>query len=343
MKNIWLYSVRSYLKLGLFFYFKKIDIHSIENIPKDKPVLFLANHQNALLDALLIAVYNKRFLYFLTRAGVFKSSIVSKILKSLQMLPVYRIRDGWNNLSNNGAIFNTCAKLFNKNETVVIFPEGNHNLKRMVRPLSKGFTRIIFETFEKYPETDLQLIPVGLNFINAEKFPDSVALFYGKPLQAKDFTLENKSKSVLKLREKVHTEISKLTTHIPSESYEETLKRLNDLNVDFLKPNSVNKTISSNFKFHENFKKSSFSVLKPFFKTLLILMLIVPYVIWKLLVKPKIKEVEFISTFRFAVSITVVPVWVLIMMFVLASGFSLAIASTYLVLVLCIALITVKT
>ncbi|SFZ92884.1 Acyltransferase [Flaviramulus basaltis] len=304
--------------------------------------MYLANHQNALLDALLIAVYSQRFSYFLTRAGVFKSGFVSKLLNSLQMLPVYRIRDGWNNLSNNTAIFNTCADLFNKKEAVVIFPEGNHNLKRNVRSLSKGFTRIIFETFEKYPNIDLQLIPVGLNFINAEKFPDSASLYFGKPLNAKDFVLENKNEAAIVLRERIQLEISKLTTHIPSEGYDETLHKLNSLNVDFLNPTSVNKTIAGNFKNYPSVKSNTFSAFKPFFKSLLIILLIAPYLVWKFMVQPKIKEIEFVSTFRFVMAITLVPIWILII--ALALGFNLdwPMSLAYVFLVLCLALITVK-
>lgn len=342
MKKIRLYSVRGYLKLGLFFYFRRIYVRHLSAIPEDKPVLFLANHQNALLDALLIGINNKRFSYFLTRAGVFKSAFISKILKRLQMLPVYRIRDGWNNLSNNVAIFNTCAELFNSNEQIVIFPEGSHNLKRTVRPLSKGFTRIIFETLEKYPNTDLQLVPVGLNYVNAEKFPDSALLFFGEPIAAKDLITDNKNESVINIKTRIHFEISKLTTHIPSQEYDITLDKLKNLNVNFLKPENVNKTISSNFKFYEKPKDSYFSVFRSFFKVLLILTLIVPYVIWKFVAEPRIKEIEFKSTFRFAIAITLVPIWVLFLAIFFFFNFGWIIGLGYIIMVLCLTLITVK-
>lgn len=343
MKNIWLYSVRFYIRLGLFFYFKKIHTHNIDFIPKNKPVLFLANHQNALLDALLIATSNKRFSYFLTRAAVFKKPLVSSILKSLQMLPVYRVRDGWNNLSNNSAIFNTCAALFNKGEAIVIFPEGNHNLKRTVRPLSKGFTRIIFETYEQYPNTDLQLIPVGLNYVKAEKFPDSVSLFFGKPINAFDFISENKNEDVIKLKARIQLDISKLTTHIPLENYEEKLYKLKALNADFLNPKSVNSCIENGFTECEFNKKNDSNLLKKVFKFLLICCLIVPYLVWKYIVQPKIEDIEFTSTFRFAIALTLVPIWLLALMFFLAFTVGWFWAFIYLVTVLCIALITVKT
>lgn len=342
MKKIGLYCIRGYLKLGLFFYFRKIHVRHLNTIPEDKPVLFLVNHQNALLDALLIGTSNKRFSYFLTRAGVFKSVFISKILMRLQMLPVYRIRDGWNNLSNNAAIFDTCAELFNNNEQIVIFPEGSHNLKRTVRPLSKGFTRIIFETLEKYPNTDLQLIPVGLNYVKAEKFPDSALVFFSEPIAAKDLITDNKNESVINIKTRIHSEISKLTTHIPSQEYDITFDKLKKLNVNFLNPKSINKTISSDFKFYEECKDSSFSVFRSFFKVLLILTLIVPYVIWKFVAEPKIKEIEFKSTFRFAIAITLVPIWVLFLAISLFLNFGWILALEYIIIVLCLALITVK-
>ena len=210
MKKLWLYSVRGYLRIGLFFYFRRLHIQNLNNVPKDKPVLLLSNHQNALLDALLIATKCGRFAYFLTRAAVFKKSFVSKILNSLQMLPVYRVRDGWSKITNNNAIFETCSELLHQNNIVVIFPEGSHNLARRVRPLSKGFTRIVFETLEKYPNTDLQLVPVGLNFVNATQFPDSAAMYFGNSVSAKSLITDNRNESVVNLKKTIQTEISKL-------------------------------------------------------------------------------------------------------------------------------------
>ena len=239
LKLIWLYFVRTYINVGMFFYFRKIKIYDAKNVPKNKPVLLLSNHQNALLDALLIATKCGRLSYFLTRASVFNKPVVARILKSLQMLPVYRIRDGWGNLANNNAIFENCSKLLNDSECIVIFPEGNHNLIRMVRPLSKGFTRIVFDTLDTYPDIDLQLIPVGLNYQNAERFGDSASLYFGETITAKDYASDKRNEAVINLKTKIHSEISKLTIHIPTDTYTETIKKLNDLNVSFTNPKAI--------------------------------------------------------------------------------------------------------
>jgi 1-acyl-sn-glycerol-3-phosphate acyltransferase len=326
----------------MFFYFRKLKVHGIENVPKDKPVLFLANHQNALLDALLIAGKCGRFSYFLTRAAVFKKKFVSKILKSLQMLPVYRVRDGWSTIANNNAIFETCSELLFYKEAVVIFPEGSHNLVRRVRPLSKGFTRIVFDTLEKYPNLDLQLVPVGLNFIEATSFPDSTAIFFGKPIIANDFANSKRAEGVVQLKQEVHARIAELTTHISENNYDETLKQLLERKVDLLNPKKTNKCIRTDFNKCESEPELNINGLRVFLKYILILNLFLPYFIWRFLVKPKIEEPEFISTFRFALALTLVPLYLIIMSSILIVFFGGAAGLTFLVGSLVLALVAVK-
>lgn len=342
MKQLWLHLVRAYIRLGLFFYYKKIIVINVENVPKTDAVLLLANHQNALLDALLIATKSGRFSYFLTRASVFQNAFFSKILKSLLMLPVYRMRDGWQNLSKNNAIFDQSAKLLANDNALVIFPEGSHNIKRTVRPLSKGFTRIIFETFEQFSKTKLQLVPVGLNFIQAERFGDSVSIYFGKPIQTSPKVIINKAKSTVDLRFKVHNSLCELTTHIESENYDADLKKLENLQVDFLKPEAVNDCLKSDFKNCEQNESRNRSAFKKVFKFFLILLLLGPYFIWKWAIEPKVKEIEFLSTFRFAIAISLVPIYMLALTFLLLILFGFKLAFGYVLAVLAFTLLAIK-
>lgn len=342
MKQFKLYILKSYIRLGLFFYFKRIEVSGLENIPKDKPVLLLSNHQNALLDALLIATRIKGFAHYLARAGVFKKSFVSKLLQSFQLIPVYRIRDGYSNLTNNNEIFDKASNLLNVNETVAIFPEGSHNLARRVRRLSKGFTRIIFNVLDENPESDLQLIPIGLNYKNAEAYPDSAAIYFGKAIVAKEYLKDNKHEAIVNLKSDVHNAISQLTTQIPEEDYDVSLAKLERLNVDFLNPMEINKCIATDFKDCQSRPKSKLVWLKTGFKYLLILNLLLPYVIWKFVAQPKIKEIEFTSTFRFAIAVTLVPIYLLLIGILLIVFLSSNFALAYVIAVLVLTLFAVK-
>ena len=342
MKNFGLFLLKRYLQFGLFFYFERIHVYGLENIPKNKPVLFLCNHQNALIDALLIATRIKGFAYYLTRASVFKKSFVARLLQSFQLIPVYRIRDGYKSLSHNYSVFNSAARLLHQNNSVTIFPEGNHSLLRRVRPLSKGFTRIVFKLFEIHPESDLQLVPIGLNFKNADSYPDRVAIYFGESLKAKQYIKDDKKESIAALKKIVYTKMSQLTTHIPENGYDEILAKLHTIHIDFLNPTQVNNCVANNFKDYEKKPKNKQSWLKIVLNYILILNLLLPYGIWKFLIKPRVTEQEFVSTFRFVIAVTLVPIYLLITGVIISYVFSLSLALLYIMLVLVIQLLAIK-
>ena len=342
MKSLWLHLVRGYLRIGLFFYYRRFYIINKNAVPKTGPLVLLSNHNNALMDALLIATSSGRFSYFLTRASVFKHPKIKRFLKSLNMLPVYRVRDGWSSIQQNNAIFEYCSELLHKEKAIALFPEGNHNIKRTVRPLSKGFTRIIFDTLDDYPNMKLKIIPIGLNYERANGFADSVSMIIGSPLEAKSFVSDNRNSDVLKLKETIAIAFKDLTTHIPAENYDVDLRRLEEKGANFLKPKVVNSCINSNYEDCAFQSYTKPKTLKIVFKILMIVSLIVPYLVWKRAVYPKINEVEFVATFRFTIAITLVPLWILLITILLVFKFGLVVMIYYLLLTLIFSLLAVK-
>ena len=61
---------------------------------------FSPNHQNALLDPLLVGTTAGKSIYSLTRSDVFGGPL-QWFLDAMQTIPVYRIRDGYDKLKNN--------------------------------------------------------------------------------------------------------------------------------------------------------------------------------------------------------------------------------------------------
>ena len=344
VKNIWLNIIQFYINAGFTFYYKKIKAHYEAEIPLDKPVLFLSNHQNALLDPLLITVKSKRKNHFLTRASVFKNKYIASFLKSLQMLPVYRVRDSMSNITKNHVIFSKCASVLNQNKSIILFPEGSHSLDRTVRNLSKGFTRIISETQKKYPETKILIVPVGLNFQEPTKWADSVSIYFGKPIDTTLFFDKKGNLQIATLKEEVRNQIKDLTTHVnnsPREQYLEKIKKLNTLQVDYTNPKAVNNCILNGFTYTGITTKSPSFL----FKTLSLLLKIIfwlPYGVWRLYVTPKIKEAEFIGTFRYAVILTLTPLFLIIESILISYFLSIKTGLLFFISVLVLSWITPK-
>ncbi|MGG8497807.1 lysophospholipid acyltransferase family protein [Tenacibaculum sp. TC6] len=337
MRIVVYYFFKVVIKTGLFFYSQKIKVNGANKIPKDGAVLFTSNHPNGLIDPLLIATHIKRKTHFLVRAAVFKNKLVASFFDLLGMMPVYRIRDGVNQLSKNEAIFNKCEQILKSEGSLLIFPEGTHNKKRTIRPLSKGFTRIIFQTLDNTPSLQLYIVPVGITYQNIANYPAKVALNFGSPIDTSIYTKkENRFEATKEIKDHVSEELKKLIVHIPEdENYEDKLQMLNNARIDFTQTKTINKYLNSSAALPP--AKKTINYIAPLL-FLIKLNSIIPYSIWKL-VSRKIDEVEFIDTFRFGFNIILFPLFYLIQSFLISLFFDQTIGLYYLlcsfIIVLC--------
>ena len=165
MKNIYYYIVRFIAKLAVYLYYMPVEVNGRENIPKESSnIIFAPNHHSAYLDAILVAVFSSKPIHFLTRADVFTFPF-KYLLHSLNMMPVYRIRDGYKSLSKNEAVFNTCKDLVQSGKPILLFPEASQLLVHYLRPLTSGLSRIAHLSQEDF-DKDVYIVPVGLNYFD---------------------------------------------------------------------------------------------------------------------------------------------------------------------------------
>lgn len=310
MKRLLYNTIKIIIRIGLFFYTKQIKIVGAKNIPKKGAILFTANHPNGLIDPLIIASSVQRKIHFLVRANVFKKTVVATFFNWMGMMPVYRIRDGFNQLHKNNTIFEQCEQLLHNKKALLIFPEGSHANVRTIRTLSKGFTRIVFGTLAKHPEVKIYVIPVGITYQNPSHYPSKVALHIGSPIIANQFYKpKNLHTSTNTLKKEVLEQLKNLTTHINNDkNYNATLQKLNNAQVDFTEVKKINTQIKNNN--FSTYKSSKTSYLKPI-KWLIIINSFIPYIIWKK-VEQKIDEIEFIDTFRFGINLVLVSIFYLL-------------------------------
>lgn len=342
LQRIWYSLVKKYISLALFFYYKKIMAVGKENIPKKGAVLFVSNHKNALIDPLLVGTISPRDIHFLTRASAFKIKFIKWILGTVNMMPIYRMRDGKEALAKNEEIFQQCFSILKREKCLLIFPEGTHDIRRWVRPLSKGFTRIVFGFLEEHPETDLHIVPIGLNYTDATKFGESVSIYFGKSILANSlYDKKDINASTNTLKDIVTAEMKKLTAHVPIDHYEEIIQKLG--NVNFLDPKEPNQRIievENGNSFEESPKEPS--NLWKIGKGLFYINSIIPIQIYNL-IKPKIKEEEFISTTKFAIGATAFPLFYMLQIIAVNHFFGTTPALLYAAFSLLLALFVAKT
>ena len=201
-----------------------------KNIPKNKPIVFTPNHQNALSDPLAILLHIPLQPVWLTRADVFKSKVAAAILRFMKMMPVYRIRDGKDSLGKNDQTFANSITILKNNKSLALFPEAAHSGRRHSIAHKKAVPRIVFMAEEKYNfELDIQIVPVGIYYSHYYNFGRSIIVQYGEPIAAKDYQksyAENQQSTIIRLRDDIRDKLLPLTLDIRSTKYYEAFEEV---------------------------------------------------------------------------------------------------------------------
>lgn len=208
----------SFARLNFRLFYREIHVEGIKNIPLDKPVIFAANHQNALMDALTMLFSTNKAILFLSRADIFKNKHVAKLLTFMQIMPVYRPRDGVETLHLNTKVFEMAANYLQSGIPLGIFPEGSHQEKKRLFPLKKGICRIAFETAKMTNfNLNLVVIPIGIDYSNFQDRGSDLVVNIGQPIEVKDYYelyKENPNKAITRLSERISRSLKPLMIHV---------------------------------------------------------------------------------------------------------------------------------
>ncbi|MFN8207782.1 MAG: 1-acyl-sn-glycerol-3-phosphate acyltransferase [Bacteroidales bacterium] len=219
------------------WYYRRFEADGLNNIPKGDPVIMAANHQNALMDALAILFSLPGSIVFLARADIFKNRTQEKILHRLKIMPVFRIRDGAENLSKNDETFDAALQVLRDNHPLCLMPEGNHGDKRRLRPLVKGIFRIAFQTQEELGESrKVRIVPVGVDYEHYQHIRKNLFVNFGPAIEVSDYMelyRENKARGMNALRDKLAEELKKQMIHIGSEQYYDVYQELRQYKTDW--------------------------------------------------------------------------------------------------------------
>ena len=146
------------------------------------------NHPTSFIEPCLLAAFLPKPLYFLARGDLFKKPIYGKLLKSLHILPVFRMKDGgYGKIKNNYETLARCFDALKEKKTILIMAEGACIQEKRLRPLRKGTARLAFGAYEKYGEIDIQIVPVGVNYTYPDKFRSEAMFDFGAPIAVRDY------------------------------------------------------------------------------------------------------------------------------------------------------------
>lgn len=166
-----LYSIFKFAAfLAVKIYCKKTIVNFDKNTSFSNPKLIACNHPNSFFDAILIAVHYPKPIYFLARGDAFNKPLVAKLLKAINLIPIYRLSEGKENLNKNDATFKKCIELLSENKSILIFSEGLCVNEWKLRPLKKGTARLSLMALENQI-ANLKIQPTNINYSSFNKNP----------------------------------------------------------------------------------------------------------------------------------------------------------------------------
>lgn len=179
--------LRYYVDFVLHLSYRNVRYVGREKVPQDGAVIYAVNHTNALMDALVLLAMDRRPKVFVARADIFRNRKLAKILTWLKIMPIMRIRDGYDEVKKNNETFEKAVDVLRDKIPFCIFPEGAHQAKYSSLPLSKGIFRIAFQAQEMMPDMPLYIVPVGLRYGNFFRFRSTVRVQIGDPINVGEF------------------------------------------------------------------------------------------------------------------------------------------------------------
>ncbi len=163
------------------FYYPRIEVTGSELIPREGPVLLVANHPNSLMDPVLLGIAAGRPVRLMAKAPLFDVPVMGAVLRALGMVPAYRGSDDAKLVTKNLESLAAAARQLAAGGVMGIFPEGKSHDATQLALVRSGAARLAMQAVAA-PMADagparargLRVVPVGINYERKERFRSAV-------------------------------------------------------------------------------------------------------------------------------------------------------------------------
>jgi len=252
----WLYNLLSPLvQFGCRCHYNRFDVHGLDNLPSDGAYIIAPCHQQALMEPLAVLCFSPKPPVFLARADIFRRPTLRAILTFLKIMPVYRIRDGQDQLGRNKEIFDRCRDVLLDGSPLCLMAEGRHNNRHHLLNMGKGMFRIAGETQLALGDHPLYIVPTGIDFDDYERPYSNLVVNIGKPIPVQPFMetyRDNEAQALNQMRDALTEALLPLMHDIRDEEhYEEIMALCNVLNKEMRRREGVRNSAWNRFRMRQ--------------------------------------------------------------------------------------------
>ena len=179
--------LRFVARIALRWYYRSIEVTGREHIPATGAVILAANHNNALVDALIVASSIDREVRLTAKATLLDNPLTRVIVHTVGIVPLRRTADEplatgtVSGAARNTGAFEAIVGTLASGGVLLIFPEGLSHSAPELAPLKTGCARMALEAASEGVES-LRIIPVGITFEDKGRPRTRVAVHVGTPI-----------------------------------------------------------------------------------------------------------------------------------------------------------------
>lgn len=177
--------MRNLAKLVLHLFFRRIEVEGLADVPRQGPIVFVANHTNALVDPLVLVITLPRRLTLTAKNVLARGRLLGGLMAGLGVVTFHRQDDVGKGAEprQNLRSLQRCRDILRQGGALFIFPEGISHSDPGLRLFRTGAARIVLDLLEEITDSLKPLVvPVGLLYTEKDRFRSAVWLRYGIPL-----------------------------------------------------------------------------------------------------------------------------------------------------------------
>jgi 1-acyl-sn-glycerol-3-phosphate acyltransferase len=210
------------MRIALPVYFKRVAVAGKEKISRGKPVIIISNHCSSFLDAAVMGTFLRRPVYFYVRGDVFTSSMIKWIFRQLKMIPVYSLEHGKERMLQNNDTFSQGKEVLMRKKALLVFPEGESNIRRQVASVKKGTARTaLLAQSEAGFDSGLRIVTAGINYSDQLVFRQELWINFGEVVETAGYEAlyrDAPNKAILQLTQQLNPGLQQQALIIHQES-----------------------------------------------------------------------------------------------------------------------------
>jgi 1-acyl-sn-glycerol-3-phosphate acyltransferase len=175
--------IRSLLRTALGFYYREIEVAGEGRIPRDGPLLLLANHHNGMVDPFIVIAASTRPVRYIAKEPLFRIPILGWFMRRLGCIPAHRSRDPGYSKEKNEALYAAAKEAFLAGGAIGIFPEGGSHTDPGLAEFKHGAAKMALEA-EALGDFRLGLRAqlIAIHFERTRLFRGRVLVTFGESL-----------------------------------------------------------------------------------------------------------------------------------------------------------------